>query len=120
MLRFLHRDTERDADDALLAPPLVQRRRQVFEADPQTKAIAIYTEPGGRMEAELSDWVAENDSRLPVVAFRIDPACSVPEAWTNWLYWHGALEEEAAEPRERWLQRLGPPPGGSSLEPPVE
>ena len=36
---------------------------------------------------------------LPVVAFRIDPACSVPEAWTNWIYWHGALEEDPAEPR---------------------
>ncbi len=40
-----------------------------FEADPETKAIAIYSEPGGRMEAELADWVQENDSRLPVVAF---------------------------------------------------
>jgi succinyl-CoA synthetase alpha subunit len=41
----------------------------LFEADPGTKAIAIYTEPGGRMEAELADWVRENDSRLPIVAF---------------------------------------------------
>ncbi len=40
-----------------------------FEADPETKAIAIYSEPGGRMEAELADWVQENHSRLPVVAF---------------------------------------------------
>jgi 5-methylcytosine-specific restriction endonuclease McrA len=36
---------------------------------------------------------------LPVVAFRIDPACSVPEAWTNWIYWHGALEEDSDVPR---------------------
>jgi succinyl-CoA synthetase alpha subunit len=41
----------------------------LFEADPETKAIAIYSEPGGRMEAELADWVHENDSRLPIVAF---------------------------------------------------
>jgi len=41
----------------------------LFEADPQTKAIAIYSEPGGRMEAELAEWVKENDSRLPIVAF---------------------------------------------------
>lgn len=41
----------------------------LFEADPETKAIAIYSEPGGRMEAELADWMRENDSRLPVVAF---------------------------------------------------
>lgn len=40
-----------------------------FEADPETEAIAIYSEPGGRMEAELAEWVAENDSRLPIVAF---------------------------------------------------
>jgi succinyl-CoA synthetase alpha subunit len=40
-----------------------------FEADEETQAIVIYTEPGGRMEAQLSEWVAENDSRLPIVAF---------------------------------------------------
>jgi len=41
----------------------------LFEADAQTEAIVIYTEPGGRMEAELANWVQENDSRLPIVAF---------------------------------------------------
>jgi len=41
----------------------------LFEADPETKAIAIYSEPGGRMEAELAEWVKEHDSRLPIVAF---------------------------------------------------
>jgi succinyl-CoA synthetase alpha subunit len=41
----------------------------LFEADEQTQAIVIYTEPGGRMEAELAEWVKENDSRLPIVAF---------------------------------------------------
>jgi succinyl-CoA synthetase alpha subunit len=41
----------------------------LFEADEQTEAIVIYTEPGGRMEAQLSQWVTDNDSRLPVVAF---------------------------------------------------
>jgi succinyl-CoA synthetase alpha subunit len=40
-----------------------------FEADEETRAIVIYTEPGGRMEAQLSEWVADNDSRLPIVAF---------------------------------------------------
>jgi succinyl-CoA synthetase alpha subunit len=40
-----------------------------FEADEQTQAIVIYTEPGGRMEAQLSEWVAEHNSRLPIVAF---------------------------------------------------
>jgi succinyl-CoA synthetase alpha subunit len=40
-----------------------------FEADEQTQAIVIYTEPGGRMEAQLSEWVKDNSSRLPIVAF---------------------------------------------------
>jgi len=41
----------------------------LFESDPETQAIAIYSEPGGRMEAELAEWVVEHRSRLPVVAF---------------------------------------------------
>src|SRR5919205_2465049 len=41
----------------------------LFEADERTQAIVIYTEPGGRMEAELARWVTENGSRLPIVAF---------------------------------------------------
>jgi succinyl-CoA synthetase alpha subunit len=41
----------------------------LFEADDQTQAIVIYTEPGGRMEAELAAYVTENDSKLPIVAF---------------------------------------------------
>jgi succinyl-CoA synthetase alpha subunit len=41
----------------------------LFEADEQTEAIVIYTEPGGRMEAQLAKWVGDNNSRLPIVAF---------------------------------------------------
>jgi succinyl-CoA synthetase alpha subunit len=41
----------------------------LFEADEQTQGIVIYTEPGGRMEAELARWVTDNQSRLPIVAF---------------------------------------------------
>ena len=41
----------------------------LFEADAQTEAIVIYTEPGGRMEAQLVEWREANDSRLPIVAF---------------------------------------------------
>ncbi|MCX6385953.1 MAG: CoA-binding protein [Solirubrobacterales bacterium] len=40
-----------------------------FEADKATEGIVIYTEPGGRMEAQLAQWVADNNSRLPIVAF---------------------------------------------------
>jgi succinyl-CoA synthetase alpha subunit len=41
----------------------------LFEADDETEAIVIYTEPGGRMEAELATYVTESNSRLPIVAF---------------------------------------------------
>src|SRR5215212_7048574 len=41
----------------------------LFENDEQTQAIVIYTEPGGRMEAQLAAWVKDNSSRLPIVAF---------------------------------------------------
>jgi succinyl-CoA synthetase alpha subunit len=41
----------------------------LFEADEQTSGVVIYSEPGGRMEAELARWVTENRSRLPIVAF---------------------------------------------------
>src|ERR671917_681996 len=37
----------------------------LFEADEETKGIVIYTEPGGRMEAQL----AQYGPKLPVIAF---------------------------------------------------
>ena len=41
----------------------------LFEVDPETKAIVVYSEPGGPMEAQLAAHVAETKSRLPIVAF---------------------------------------------------
>ena len=41
----------------------------LFEEDPQTEAIVIYTEPGGRMEAELVEWREAAGSKMPIVAF---------------------------------------------------
>lgn len=41
----------------------------LFEADPETKAIVIYSEPGGPMEAQLASYLKEHGSRLPVIAF---------------------------------------------------
>jgi len=41
----------------------------LFEADHDTEAIVLYSEPGGRMEADLARWIRDNKSRLPVVAF---------------------------------------------------
>jgi succinyl-CoA synthetase alpha subunit len=44
----------------------------LFEADKETDAIVIYTEPGGPMDAQLSLWVKEQSAsggRLPIIAF---------------------------------------------------
>jgi succinyl-CoA synthetase alpha subunit len=54
--------------DAIIGSSYAELMPQ-FEADAQTEAIVIYTEPGGRMEAQLAEWVTDNDSRLPIVAF---------------------------------------------------
>jgi succinyl-CoA synthetase alpha subunit len=54
--------------DAIIGSAYAELMPQ-FEADAQTEAIVIYTEPGGRMEAQLASWVTENNSRLPIVAF---------------------------------------------------
>ena len=47
----------------------LRRANADFEADPDTHAIVIYTEPGGPMDAQLAKWVKDNNSRLPIVAF---------------------------------------------------
>ena len=41
----------------------------LFEADAETKGIAIYSEPGGPSEAMLAEYMTVSKSRLPVVAF---------------------------------------------------
>lgn len=41
----------------------------LFEADPETRGIAIYSEPGGPSEAMLAEYMTASKSRLPVVAF---------------------------------------------------
>jgi succinyl-CoA synthetase alpha subunit len=41
----------------------------LFEADPETKAIVIYSEPGGPMDAQLATYVKDHGTRLPIVAF---------------------------------------------------
>ena len=41
----------------------------LFEADPETKAVLIFGEPGGNLEVELANWVQHNGTRLPIVAF---------------------------------------------------
>ena len=41
----------------------------LFEADEQTKALVIYSEPGGPMDAQLARHVQESGSQLPIIAF---------------------------------------------------
>jgi len=41
----------------------------LFADDPETEAIVIYTEPGGRMEAELARWKTATGNELPIVGF---------------------------------------------------
>src|SRR6202044_3194913 len=41
----------------------------LFEADPQTEGIGIYTQPGGRRGAGAAGRVTESGSQMPIVAF---------------------------------------------------
>jgi succinyl-CoA synthetase alpha subunit len=77
----------------------------LFEADEQTEAIVIYTEPGGRMEAELARYVTENDSRLPIVAFM---AGRFMDAMPGMSFGHaGTIVEGKADTATEKIARLG-------------
>jgi succinyl-CoA synthetase alpha subunit len=41
----------------------------LYEADPQTRALVLFCEPGGTMEERLSDHLQDHPSRLPILAF---------------------------------------------------
>ncbi len=76
----------------------------LFEADPETRAIAIYSEPGGRMEADLARWKVENDSRLPVVAFM---AGRFMDAMPGMRFGHaGTIVEGKADTTTEKIERL--------------
>src|SRR2546423_4282579 len=76
----------------------------LFEEDEQTEAIVIYTEPGGRMEAELANWVKENDSRLPIVAFM---AGRFMDEMPGMSFGHaGTIVEGKADTAAEKIQRL--------------
>ena len=76
----------------------------LFEADPETKAIAIYSEPGGRMEAELAEWVKENNSRLPIVAFM---AGRFMDAMPGMRFGHaGTIVEGKADTTAEKIERM--------------
>jgi succinyl-CoA synthetase alpha subunit len=41
----------------------------LYEADPQTRALVLFCEPGGTMEERLSEHLKDYPSRLPILAF---------------------------------------------------
>ena len=76
----------------------------LFEDDPQTQAIAIYSEPGGRMEADLARWTKENESRLPIVAFM---AGRFMDAMPGMRFGHaGTIVEGRADTASEKIERL--------------
>ena len=76
----------------------------LFEADEQTEAIVIYSEPGGRMEAELARWVSDNRSRLPIVAFM---AGRFMDAMPGMSFGHaGTIIEGRADTAAEKIERL--------------
>jgi succinyl-CoA synthetase alpha subunit len=76
-----------------------------FEADEQTHAIVIYSEPGGRMEADLARYVTESDSRLPIVAFM---AGRFMDEMPGMSFGHaGTIVEGKADTAQEKIARLG-------------
>ncbi|RJQ80166.1 MAG: succinate--CoA ligase subunit alpha [Desulfobacteraceae bacterium] len=41
----------------------------LFDQDPETKAVVLFSEPGGVIEERLADYVKENEIRMPIIAF---------------------------------------------------
>jgi len=79
-----------------------------FEADPDTQAIVIYSEPGGPMDAQLSAWVKDNNSRLPIIAFM---AGRFMDKMPGMRFGHaGTIVEgkaDTAAEKIRWLESAG-------------
>jgi succinyl-CoA synthetase alpha subunit len=77
----------------------------LFEADEQTHAIVIYTEPGGRMEADLARHVTDTNSRLPIVAFM---AGKFMDEMPGMSFGHaGTIVEGKADTASEKIARLG-------------
>ena len=76
----------------------------LFDADPETKAIVIYSEPGGRMEADLARYVKEDGTRLPIVAFM---AGRFMDEMPGMRFGHaGTIVEGKADTAEEKIARL--------------
>ncbi len=42
---------------------------QLFDVDPETKAVVLFSEPGGIIEEKLAEFVVENNIETPIIAF---------------------------------------------------
>ncbi len=76
----------------------------LFDADPATKGIAIYSEPGGQSEAQLADYMRESGSKLPVVAFM---AGRFMDAMPGMRFGHaGTIVEGRADTTAEKIERM--------------
>jgi succinyl-CoA synthetase alpha subunit len=76
----------------------------LFEADSQTEAIVIYSEPGGPMESQLAQYVKDHNSRLPIVAFM---AGKFMDAMPGMRFGHaGTIVEGRADTAAEKIARL--------------
>jgi succinyl-CoA synthetase alpha subunit len=76
----------------------------LFDADPNTKGIAIYSEPGGQSEAQLADYMRESGSKLPVVAFM---AGRFMDAMPGMRFGHaGTIVEGKADTTAEKIERM--------------
>ena len=77
----------------------------LFDADPETKGIAIYSEPGGRAEYELADYMADSGSKLPIVAFM---AGRFMDEMPGMRFGHaGTIVEGRADTTVEKIERMG-------------
>ena len=63
-----------------------------------TSCIPCNDKKGGRTPEQAHMHLLKKPVKpksLPVVAFRIEAGESIPDAWRNFIYWHGGLEEGA-------------------------
>lgn len=42
---------------------------QLFDEDPETKAVVLFSEPGGIIEEKLAEFVVANNIEMPIIAF---------------------------------------------------
>ena len=76
----------------------------LFEADLDTKAIAIYSEPGGPLEAQLAAHIQQHGTRLPIVAFM---AGRFMDEMPGMSFGHaGTIVEVKADTAAEKIQRL--------------